>query len=298
MAEANAFVDFKTVKEQIPITEVLKRYGLAEALKKSGRQLIGQCPFHQGHIGTFKVDPEKGTWYCFKCEEGGDTLALVARLEGCDIREAALKLVDWFNLNPGTPPDHPEAASNSEGVPAPVIMENSLLPFELDLEPDHPWFGRNGITAEAIAHFGLGYCASSRVIRHRIGIPIHNAAGDLVAYAGLAHQHTQKPRVAYPDRFNRELELYNLHRAISAEQPGLVIVPGYVDAWRLWQAGKRNVVALMGWQLSEQQLKLLSEHFPSSKMAVKVRWSAEYTDPLPDLVHQLASRFFVHFEIL
>jgi hypothetical protein len=81
------------------------------------------------------------------------------------------------------------------------------------------------------------------------------------------------------------------------EQPGLVIVPGYVDVWRLWQAGKQNVVALMGWQLSEQQLKLLSEHFLASKTAVKVRWSAEYTDPLPDLVHQLASRFFVHFEL-
>jgi DNA primase len=158
MAEANAFVDFKTVKEQAPIMEILKRYGLAEAFKKSGRQLIGQCPFHQGHKGTFKVDPDKESWYCFKCKEGGDTLTLVARFEECDIREAALKLVDWFNLNPGTPPGRPEPANNDESMPATVITENPPLPFELDLDPDHPWFERNGITAEAIAHFGLGYC--------------------------------------------------------------------------------------------------------------------------------------------
>ena len=40
------WVDFKTIKQAVTIVPVLDRYGVK--LKKSGKELRGRCPIHQG----------------------------------------------------------------------------------------------------------------------------------------------------------------------------------------------------------------------------------------------------------
>jgi DNA primase len=52
--------------------------------------------------------------------------------------------------------------------------------------------------------------------------------------------------------------VYNLHRAQEhVKDAGLLVVEGFFDAMRVWQAGYPNVVALMGSALSEAQEELL-----------------------------------------
>ena len=41
----------------------------------------------------------------------------------------------------------------------------------------------------------------------------------------------------------------------------MIIVEGFFDAAKVWQAGYRNVVALMGSSLSDVQAGLLPQHF-------------------------------------
>jgi DNA primase len=54
--------------------------------------------------------------------------------------------------------------------------------------------------------------------------------------------------------------VYNLHRAkVYAKDAGLIVVEGFFDVMRLWQAGFPNVVALMGSTLSEAQEALIVE---------------------------------------
>jgi DNA primase len=62
------------------------------------------------------------------------------------------------------------------------------------------------------------------------------------------------PKYKLPRGFKKSLEVFNLHRAIKAgrEQP-LVVVEGYFGCLRLWQAGHRQVVSLMGSMLSPAQ---------------------------------------------
>jgi DNA primase len=43
----------------------------------------------------------------------------------------------------------------------------------------------------------------------------------------------------------------------------VIIVEGFFDAAKVWQAGDRNVVALMGSSLSDVQAGLLPQHFRS-----------------------------------
>ena len=41
----------------------------------------------------------------------------------------------------------------------------------------------------------------------------------------------------------------------------MIVVEGFFDAAKVWQAGHRNVVALMGSSLSDTQAGLLQKHF-------------------------------------
>lgn len=72
-----------------PIAKQLK--GMDE---KNG-ELVGCHPIHGSEGGAnFRINEEKNTWFCFRCEHGGDALDLVAILEGiieCEPSE------DWQN---------------------------------------------------------------------------------------------------------------------------------------------------------------------------------------------------------
>ncbi len=97
----------------------------------------------------------------------------------------------------------------------------------------------------------------------RIVIPIRNKAHELVGYAGRSID-GQEPKYRFPAGFHKSQELFQLHRARQAGTDTVIIVEGFFDAAKVWQAGNRNVVALMGSSLSESQAGLLEKHFRSA----------------------------------
>jgi DNA primase len=92
----------------------------------------------------------------------------------------------------------------------------------------------------------------------RICIPIHDAAGALVAYAGRWPGEPPEgvERYLLPKQFQKSRVLFNLHRLNDAEH--LVLVEGYWSTFRLHAMGV-PVAALMGSSVSEEQLALLRE---------------------------------------
>src|ERR1035438_6472152 len=108
------WVDFKAVKQSVTIIQILDRYGVK--LKKSGKELRGRCPIHQGDgTDTFHVSTEKNAFHCFSCQAKGNVLDLVAAMEKCSVRDAALKLRDWFSQGAGNVPGPDEnSTANSQ----------------------------------------------------------------------------------------------------------------------------------------------------------------------------------------
>ena len=127
---------------------------------------------------------------------------------------------------------------------------------------DSPYLAERGLSAETIQSFGLGFCGKGLLAGH-IAIPIHNADGKLVAYAGRwpGSPPDGKEKYKLPPGFKKSLELFNLHRAL-AEEAGSpwVVVEGFFDCVHLWQHGLRRVVALMGSTMSTAQETLLQQH--------------------------------------
>src|SRR5712691_5266686 len=90
------WVNFKTIKEQVSMEQVLEHYGLLDTLTQKKNNLVGPCPIHHGTNPTqFHVSLTKNNYNCFgDCHGGGNVIDFVAKMEGVDLRVAALKLPD------------------------------------------------------------------------------------------------------------------------------------------------------------------------------------------------------------
>ena len=118
------------------------------------------------------------------------------------------------------------------------------------------------VTAAAPAVAQVGFYAGPGILSGRLVIPIHDERGELVAYCGRAVDGRQ-PRYRFPSGFPKSQVVFNLHRAAAAAgQQVVVLVEGFFDCLKLYQAGVRSVVALMGSALYGPQQGALLQRFP------------------------------------
>ena len=61
-------------------------------LRRSGTTWKGLCPFHGEKTPSFHVNPDRGSYYCFGCQEGGDAFAFVMKVENLTFTEAVRSL--------------------------------------------------------------------------------------------------------------------------------------------------------------------------------------------------------------
>jgi DNA primase len=261
------WVDFKAIKQAVPLPAVLRRYQV-QGLKTHGQELRGRCPIHKGEgTESFHVNTQKNVFQCFSCKAKGNVLDFVAAMEQCSVRDAGLKLQDWFGLAAGAgagkrsdqpaPPADTSTELARERIAGETGQANKPLGFELrGIDHGHAYLAGRAISKETAQHLGVGFFSGKGSMSGRVVIPIHNEAGELVAYAGRSID-ASEPRYKLPAGFHKSLVVYNLHRAKAAGQGGLIVVEGFFDAMKVSQAGYPFVVALMGCTLSEEQERLL-----------------------------------------
>jgi DNA primase len=85
----------EAVKATADIVALVEGY---TRLRKSGARFVGLCPFHQEKTPSFGVSPDRGSFKCFGCGEGGDAIAFVEKLENLDFVGAIEFLADRFNV--------------------------------------------------------------------------------------------------------------------------------------------------------------------------------------------------------
>jgi DNA primase len=260
------WINFRQIKDQIPIEQVLRRYGLT--LRSMGSELRGRCPLpthtSDNSNNSFSVNRERNVWCCqsISCmgardgHLGGTVLDFVAIMERCSTREAALRLREWFD---------PTALQRDENVSPPhkpsAPEPNRPLPFRLqDVDHAHPYLKARGVRSSTARALGIGFYGGPGLMHGRVVIPIRNDKHELVAYAGRAI-HGEEPKYRFPSGFHKSQLLFNLNRARQDRERSVIIVEGFFDAAMVYQAGHPNVVALMGCSLSDEQERLLQKHF-------------------------------------
>ncbi|MEU9750901.1 DNA primase [Streptomyces niveus] len=82
--------DVKVVRDAVPIDTVVSEY--LQLRPAGGGNMKGLCPFHDEKSPSFQVSPSKGLFHCFGCQEGGDTIAFVMKIDHLSFSETVERL--------------------------------------------------------------------------------------------------------------------------------------------------------------------------------------------------------------
>lgn len=100
--ETKQWIDFKEIKAAVTIEMVLNHYGVK--LRQKGSELRGLCPIHKDEgkqKRSFTANTVKNCFNCYVCHAHGDVLDFVKAKEGCTLRDAGVKLSEWFGVGAG-----------------------------------------------------------------------------------------------------------------------------------------------------------------------------------------------------
>jgi DNA primase len=84
------------VREATDIVELISQY---VSLKQKGNSYFGLCPFHQEKTPSFHVDPARGFYHCFGCNEGGNVFSFIMKMDRVSFPEAVKMLAAKANID-------------------------------------------------------------------------------------------------------------------------------------------------------------------------------------------------------
>jgi DNA primase len=154
--------DVKAVRDAVPIDAVVSEY--LQLRNAGGGNLKGLCPFHDEKSPSFQVSPSKGLFHCFGCQEGGDTITFVMKVDHLTFSESVERLAAQAGITlryeeGGYNPAH----QRGERIRL-VEAHNAAAKFyieQLDTSPEadtgRTFLAERGFDQAAAAHFGVGY---------------------------------------------------------------------------------------------------------------------------------------------
>lgn len=179
--------DLATVRTTIPIAEVISEH---VALKGAATSMKGLCPFHQERTPSFNVNTVTNTFHCFGCEESGDVIDFIQKIEGEGFRWAVQYLADAYNLPVHFDTDDASKTKNTRLIEANVVAADAYgyaLLHDPDAEPARNLLTSRGFDIqEAVTQFGCGYAPTSRSIAQLLSR--RGFTAEEIVEAGLARQ--------------------------------------------------------------------------------------------------------------
>lgn len=269
-------------------------------LKKSGRNYVGLCPFHNDKSPSLSVSQDKQIYKCFSCGEAGNVITFVMKYKKLTFYEASKYLAD----KAGIPLELGNAKESQ-------ITKKKELLYKVNTEAARyyfynlqrtsfakEYFLKRGIREEVIKRFGLGY-AQDRWhdlimylkkkgfnenllleaglilksekkgntydrFRNRVMFPVFDVRGKVIGFGGRVLDDSKPKYLNSPETvvFHKGTNLYGLNFATKnkLEQDYIIIVEGYMDLISLHQHGITNTVASLGTALTINQARLLKRY--------------------------------------
>ncbi|MFE0728045.1 DNA primase [Streptomyces antibioticus] len=154
--------DVKAVRDAVPIDAVVSEY--LQLRNAGGGNLKGLCPFHDEKSPSFQVSPSKGLFHCFGCQEGGDTLTFVMKVDHLTFSEAVERLAAQAGITlryeeGGYNPAHQRGERirlvEAHKIAAEWYAEQLAVSPEADT--GRIFLAERGFDQAAAVHFGVGY---------------------------------------------------------------------------------------------------------------------------------------------
>ncbi|MEU5279822.1 DNA primase [Streptomyces asoensis] len=154
--------DVKAVRDAVPIDAVVSEY--LQLRNAGGGNLKGLCPFHDEKSPSFQVSPSKGLFHCFGCQEGGDTISFVMKVDHLTFSEVVERLAAQAGITlryeeGGYNPSH-QRGERIRLVEAHKIAAEwyaEQLATGAEAETGRVFLAERGFDQAAAVHFGVGY---------------------------------------------------------------------------------------------------------------------------------------------
>ena len=151
----------RRVRDSINVYDLISGY---VALRKTGKNWLGLCPFHSEKTPSFNVNTEKQIFHCFGCGVGGDVFKFVELQEGLNFPEAIKTLAERSGITlPQDTRDHrQDKHTEDEKKTLLKIVAEAAEYFKKELEGPAGSVGREylkkrGVSDAIIKEFSLGY---------------------------------------------------------------------------------------------------------------------------------------------
>ncbi len=284
------------VRERTDIADIVGEY---VALKPRGNRLWGLSPFTSEKTPSFTVTPEKGVYYCFSTNKGGNVFTFLMEMEGIAFTEAVERLARRAGIEiPRSAEDterergreallelyrrvsgsfHYLLTEKESGRQALEYLRNrgvsdeSIETFKLGFSPSSPYWlhnflRRKNYSEDFLARSGLFTRRDPRraLFAGRLMFPIFSRSGDVIAFGarlltGDGPKYLNSPNT---DIFHKSRNLYGLAQALPAirKREEFMLVEGYTDVIALHQAGEESAVAPLGTSFTDEQASMLSRY--------------------------------------
>jgi DNA primase len=188
--------DIALVRERSAIDEVVGEY--LQLRSAGGSSLKGLCPFHDEKTPSFNVTPARGLWYCFSCNEGGDVIKFVQRIDNLGFAEAVERLAARAGIElryeqggsvPGREHSQRRRLIEAHRAAAEFYRERVAA---ADASSARAFLSSRGFAEPDWARFGIGYAPAEwdALTRHLRG---RGFTDDELLRGGLARQGRRGP---------------------------------------------------------------------------------------------------------
>jgi DNA primase len=153
------------VREASDLLATVRQY--VDLKRNSDSNYVGLCPFHSERTPSFTVNPDKGFFYCFGCQAGGDVITFLMNISSMSFVEAVTELAQRNGVS------LPEPGRGGAFRPSPLSRQErdrllAVTQRAQDIFHDKLWnsshglgvrnyLRRRGLDEETSRNFGLGY---------------------------------------------------------------------------------------------------------------------------------------------
>ncbi len=284
----------RQIKETANIVDVVAEH---VNLRRSGRNYIGLCPFHEDRKPSFVVSEERQIFHCFGCGAGGDVIAFYMKFHNLAFGEAVQELARRF----GIPLSLEKSEPSSERRTALFELNEKAKRFYEHLlwgakagEEARAYLTNRGLSEKTARLFGLGFAPTSfdsltshlRLagadlalaaeagllvpredgsfydrFRNRLMFPIFDSNHRVAGFGGRILGDGEPKYLNTPETpvYHKGSILYGLAQTKGAIRAAGFgfVVEGYFDLLSLYDKGVKEVVATLGTALTPQQVRLL-----------------------------------------
>jgi DNA primase len=284
--------------------DVVELVGEHVQLARAGRNLKGRCPFHQERTPSFIVSPERQTFHCFGCGEGGDIFSFVMKTENLTFVEAIEKLAARVGVkvepSQALGPQDKERLRMKEALEFAAAHYHETLKKDPSAEAARKYVASRHLNAASVEGFLLGYAPRSGKLVEaarkkgfeeeillkaglaarraegtlrdyffdRLMFPIRDAKGSVIGFGGRTLGDGEPKYLNSPESpvFSKGRVLYGLYEGAAAVRKSrrAHLMEGYMDVIATHQHGLKSACAPLGTALTPEQALLIKRYAESA----------------------------------